>query len=96
MKIDVCGLPIEVRLRKPHVRDDGNMGNADLKRGIIFIESEMPVEVKKQTLIHEWLHLVYDINGIKHDEHHISIATAELYRNGFRIKVEDDLNKDFE
>jgi hypothetical protein len=35
------------------------------------------------------MHGVYEANGIQHEEIHVSVMAAELYRQGFRVKVEN-------
>lgn len=86
MKISVCGIPHEIVMREPNARDDGSYGKYDGKMGKIFIDATMPESVKESTILHEWLHGVYEQNGIQHDEHHVSVMAVELYRQGFRIK----------
>jgi hypothetical protein len=49
----------------------------------------MPEPVREATLVHEWMHSVYDINGIEHSEVQIGVMATELYRQGFRVKVEE-------
>lgn len=88
MKTSVCGIPFEIVLRERIHRDDGNYGRMDGKEGRIYIDAEMPKAVREATLVHEWMHAVYECNGVQHDEAHVAVMATELYRNGFRVKVE--------
>ncbi len=87
MKISVCGVPHEIVMREPNGRDDANYGKYDGKTGKIFIDSTMPAEVRESTILHEWMHGVYEQNGVQHEEQHVAVMAAELYRQGFRVKI---------
>ena len=55
----------------------------------ISINKDMPEDIKNQTLVHEWLHGVLETNGLPEqsgNETLVCILSAELYRNGFRVK----------
>jgi len=47
------------------------------------------MEQRDATLVHEWIHAVLFCNNITHSEEIVSILAQELYREGFRVKVED-------
>jgi hypothetical protein len=85
--ITICGLPYTVYEREPNGANDPNYGKHDGKQLSIFIEASMPVAAKEATLIHEWMHAVYEVNGVAHEEQHVSVMAAELYRCGFRVKA---------
>ena len=90
MNISICGVQYAIIMREPNARDDSNYGKFDGKMGKIFIDSTMPEAVKDATLVHEWMHGVYEANGVQHEEQHVSVMATELYRQGFRVKVEND------
>ena len=90
MRTLICGIPFEIIMREPNMRSDANMGRCDSKMAKITIDRTMPEPVRDATLVHEWMHSVYDLNGIEHSEVQIGIMATELYRNGFRVKVEED------
>lgn len=93
MQIDVCGVSYEVIERIPGGRDDADYGQFDGKMGKIYLDSTMPQTIKDATLVNEWMHGVYEANGIEHQEVHVAVMAAELYRQGFRVKVEDGPRK---
>ena len=89
--IDVCGVPFNLREVESNGRGDGSMGRSDIKMAEITLNKEMPAAVKDQTLIHEWLHGVLETNGLPEqsgNETLVCVLAAELYRNGFRVKIE--------
>ena len=90
MEIDVCGVPHKVIFRDRIGREDQNYGRYDGKDGRIFIDKEMTPEIRAVTLVHEWMHGVYEANGVEHLECHVAVMAAELYRQGFRIKMIKD------
>lgn len=93
--IDVCGVLFELKEVESNTRSDGSMGRCDSKMAEITLNKEMPVAVKEQTLIHEWLHGVLETNGLPEqsaNETLICVLAAELYRNGFRIKQKEISN----
>lgn len=89
MKTIICGIPYDIILRDPNGRDDGNFGKGDGKHATIFMDNTMPEAVRDATLVHEWMHQVYECNGVAHEEQHVSVMATELYRQGFRVKVEE-------
>lgn len=92
MKVDVCGLPFELKEVEDSSRTDMNMGLSDTKSMKITINKSMPSEMKEQVLIHEWLHCVLDNYSFDetNDEKLVQTLASELYRNGFRIKTTEE------
>jgi hypothetical protein len=88
MKTVICGIPFEIVMRQPNARDDNNYGKGDGKHAVIFIDDTMPKSIKDATLVHEWMHQVYECNGITHEELQVAVMATELYRQGFRVKIE--------
>ena len=87
--IDVCGVPFELKEVESNGRNDGSMGRCDAKMAEITLNKEMPEGMKEQTLVHEWLHGVLETNGLPEQsgkETLVCVLSAELYRNGFRVK----------
>jgi hypothetical protein len=90
MKTVICGIPYEIVLREPKDRDDRNYGSCDSKLARIQMDKTMPQAVRDQTLIHEWLHAVTEIYGCALEEWPCGVLSAELYREGFRVTIEED------
>ena len=86
-KTIICGIPYDIIEREPNLRSDENLGRGDCKHATITMDGSMPQAVKDATLVHEWMHQVYECNGVAHEEQHVSVMATELYRQGFRIKV---------
>ena len=88
---DICGINFKVE----EVEDNGllgySIGMSQYSKQLISILKNIPIELKEQTLIHEWLHMELTMNGfIKESENEnlVSVLSNELYRKGFRIKLE--------
>jgi hypothetical protein len=63
-KINICGIPFKIVLCKDNfVSDTIHFGEIDYKKCEIHIDAEMPIPLKEQTLIHEWLHGVLFMIG---------------------------------
>jgi len=88
VKTTICGIPVRIVLHEGHGRGDGNYGEMDGKSATIHIDQAMPKAVREATLVHEWMHAVFEYNGIEHTEVQVAVLSTELYRQGFRIKVE--------
>jgi len=88
VRMNICGIPFEIIERDRNSRDDGNFGKCDTKDGKIYIDKEMTIEQKRATLVHEWMHAVYTLNGIDHSEVQVSVMATELFRNGFSLKLD--------
>lgn len=88
--IDVAGVEFELvydNINKP----DDNMGMSSLKEGKIYINSCLPEQLKEQTLIHEWVHMILDNYGFDESTNEKLVCTLanELYRSGFKIKIKE-------
>jgi len=85
--IDVCGAPFEVIERERiEVRPtDGNYGEIDPIAGKVWLNGTASPEIRDVTLIHEWIHGVFQTNEVEHSEAVASILSTELYRQGFRV-----------
>ena len=88
MTANICGLDYEIVHRDRNSRDDMNMGKCDAKELKIYIDREIPEQQKQAVLVHEWIHAVYDANGIDHSEVQTSVLATELYRSGFRVHTQ--------
>lgn len=88
MTTTICGIKFDIIKRENVSRDDGNYGKTDSKQAKIYVDGTMPQHVIDATLVHEWMHAVYDLNGIDHNEVQIGVMATELYREGFRVKVD--------
>lgn len=85
MTATICGLDFQILERDRNSRDDDNLGKCDLKSLAIYIDKEMPEQQRQAVLIHEWIHAVYDANGVEHNEVQTSVLATELFRCGFRV-----------
>jgi hypothetical protein len=83
MTIQICGLQFKVIMRD-QLRDENNMGKYDGKTGRIHLTRGMSLDQRKETLLHEWVHGVFDANGVDAPENAVSVIATELYRDGFR------------
>ena len=87
MEIDVAGQSWTLETFDPQARDSGEMGRCDSKLGLISLSSDITGDVLKSTIIHEWLHGVFDIYGLGHTEAIVNVMAVELMRRGFRIEI---------
>ena len=85
--IDVCGVPFEVIEREvPAVRpNDTNYAEIAPIEGKIWLNGKASLPIKEVSLIHEWIHGVFNTNEIDHTEEIASVLSTELYRQGFRV-----------
>lgn len=84
--IVICGLPFELIHRDRNSRSDVSMGRCDTKDLKIFLDKEMPTEQQEATLVHEFVHAVFDLNAIEAQEIQVAVLATELYRCGFRVQ----------
>lgn len=87
MKIMACGIPFTIV-----EKEDGDFdvfGRTSSKPATIDINKTCSPEQREATYVHEWCHAVLMCNGVAHDEAVVAILSTELYRNGFRIRVEE-------
>jgi len=89
MQVTICGIPFQIVQVQSYRRDDYSFGSADAKMATITICAGMPVQVRAATLVHEWMHAVLATNGVEHPESIVGVLATELYRQGFRVKVDD-------
>jgi len=88
MKTIICGIPFEIVMRERTLPVDDNYGLMSGKEARIYLDSKIPKPMRDATLVHEWMHAVFECNGIQHEEVQVAVMATELYRNGFRVKVE--------
>ena len=86
-KTIICGIPFNV-IERDSFEDDCIMGECDIIQSSLFVYKKMPKETKDATLVHEWIHAVLQHSGIKHKEILVSVLANELYREGFRVRVQ--------
>jgi hypothetical protein len=53
------------------------MGRSCVSNGVIRIKADMPEDIKQSTLLHEVIHMIADMNGIK-----VSESTVGVLENG--------------
>lgn len=88
MKTIICGIPFEIILRQGTTPVDTNYGHMNGKEARIYLDAKIPKPMRDATLVHEWMHAVFECNAINHEEVQVAVMATELYRNGFRVKVE--------
>ena len=54
--INICGVPHTVCLCKDEFDIDSHFGQIEYTQALIKINQDMPEEMQKQALCHEWLH----------------------------------------
>lgn len=64
-KINICGVPHLVRLCKDNFIVDSHFGEIEYTQALIKINQDMPEEMQKQALCHEWLHGALVMLGFK-------------------------------
>lgn len=89
MTTTICGIEFDIILRDNVSRDDDNYGKTDPKQAKIYIDGSMPEQMRDATLVHEWIHAVHALNGISDSEAQVCVLATELYRQGFRVKVDE-------
>lgn len=89
MKIDICGHPFTIVDNSDEEKREGNLGKCDTMSGVIKINMTCPKFLQESVLVHEWIHGVFDLNGISHQEIQVAVLANELYRVGFRVTVEE-------
>lgn len=87
-KTTICGIPFDVIELDEFVGTDDLMGLCDIVKSRLTIYANMPQATKDATLVHEWIHAVLQHSGIEHEEVLASVLANELYREGFRVKVQ--------
>ena len=87
-KLTICGIPFDIVEQDKFNGADDIMGLCDIAQSKLFIASGMPQATKDATLVHEWIHAVLQHSGIDHEEVLVSVLANELYREGFRVKVQ--------
>lgn len=86
MKINISGISFEVKEYEQSSRVDMTMGRCDITTATINVSKMLNEEMKKNTIIHEWIHGVLDMNGFgeeSNSEKLVNCLANELYRQGF-------------
>lgn len=91
-KINICGIEYTVKYIEPNSREDVFMGRSDPQQALITINSSMSEEVQKQSLVHEWLHMVLNNYCLEetNNEQLVQTLASELYRCGFEVDTIHD------
>lgn len=88
MKVVICGIPFAIIYVDSALTGNDRFGECDVMAATIKINKRCSQEQKDATLIHEWVHGVAGCNGTSQNEDIIGVVATELYRQGFRVKVE--------
>jgi Zn-dependent peptidase ImmA (M78 family) len=93
----IFGKKIPVIYKKDLFKNHGAFGLYDLEKDIIEIDSDMPDQVKFETLVHEMGHALFKRTGLafdeaitKHEEHLVekfSIMFSENFFNKMSKKI---------
>jgi hypothetical protein len=89
VKTIICGIPFEITEVENCFGSEHRFGECDTMAATIKLNRHCSPEQKDATLVHEWVHGVGGCNGTSQDEDLISVIAIELYRQGFRVKVEE-------
>jgi hypothetical protein len=87
MIVMACGIPFTVV-----EMEDGDFdvfGRTEAKPALIRVNKTCSPEQREATTVHEWCHAVLMCNGVVHDEAVVAVLATELYREGFRVKVQE-------
>ena len=66
MKIRIMSVEIDLVENDPGIWERGAIGRASFKHGQIFIAENIPETTKMQTLMHEVVHVIADMNDLPH------------------------------
>ncbi len=69
---------INVIEENPTLWSENGMGRCSTVAGIIRIKKSMPEDIKQATLLHEVIHLIADMNGLKISETTVSVVSTGL------------------
>jgi hypothetical protein len=58
----------------PQAWSPGGMGRASQMTGQVHIRTGMPSDVKDITLLHEVIHLIFDMNGIELKDSEVTVS----------------------
>ena len=80
-KINICGIPYDVKLLPDNFTENGNFGEINYVSGTIRINSEASEPLQMQTLIHEWIHGTLVLSGF------VEESGNELLVNALAIAI---------
>ena len=90
----ICGIPFTVIEQEAQFgTETQRFGECDVMSATIKLNSKCSQEQKDATLVHEWIHAVAGCNGTSQNEDIISVIATELYRQGFRVKIEGEAHE---
>lgn len=92
MKVNICGLKHDVIEVEDTFNIDLHLGMIEYKNLLIKINSDMPEELKKETLCHEMMHGILIHLGYSDyasDETFVQALGNAIYQ-GFEIKTFED------
>ena len=94
-KINICGVTYrikEVDEIPPENKGELVQGDITYHTGIIQLRKDMPEEIKRQTLIHEWVHGMFVMigrNDLSEDETLVQNVALAI-NNTFKVKESDN------
>lgn len=86
--INICGVPFTVKLCEDNFVSDSHFGEITYTKAEIRINKDMPEEMQKQALVHEWLHgalVLLGFNDETGDEQLVQGLANAIYQT-FKLK----------
>lgn len=86
----ISGVPFSLRRVPASAFNAGCLGISSLEESEIRMKESLTKEQFDSTLIHEWLHMVFDSNSFLSEsgnEQLISCLQNNLYQAGFRVPI---------
>jgi hypothetical protein len=77
--VKIMGCNIKIQYFESIHRSDGEMGKCDSKMSVIYLNSEMPDDVIRQTLLHEIMHKLSDDLCLDLKEEQIGALSTSLF-----------------
>ena len=91
MKVNICGIPHKVVVRKDHFDYDTHFGQIDYKKCEIAVNEDLSPEAQEETICHEMVHgmLVHlGYSEQSQDETFVQALANAIYQ-GFDIKIKE-------
>lgn len=74
--VNICGIPYAVKVVKDNFTTDAHFGDIKYLEGEIHINKDMPEQLQRQTLVHEWLHGAFVMLGFNDETNNEQLVTA--------------------
>ena len=77
--IKILSQEVEVKESNPQEWSDNGMGRSSTKDNRILINKDMPDDAKTNTLLHEVIHMIANMNSIELNETAVSVLANGLF-----------------